>query len=121
MSDLIEVKATRSFMHPLHPQGQFLRGRFYRVDPDNPLVKGLLEAGYFRATDVVTVEVPDVVDLTGVDEFLDTGVGTRRTRPKKEGTGRKPAGVSNGKGADQSTEEDPNGSRVRHTPGGQDD
>ena len=81
MSEMIEVRVTRSFEHPL---GRFTRGRFYQVDVKNPMVKGLIEAGYFKMTKPVTVEVPDVVDLAGADEFLGSGVGTRRTRPKKK-------------------------------------
>lgn len=77
----IEVRATRSFMHPLHPNGQFLRQRRYQVDTDNPVVQGLIDGGYLVPT--VKLEVTRVVGIPGLDEFLGSGVGTRRTRPKK--------------------------------------
>lgn len=72
----IEVKVSRSFDHAL---GRFTRGRKYQVDPDNPMVKGLIEGGYF----VITEVSDDPVDLARIDGFLDSGVGVRRVRPAK--------------------------------------
>lgn len=79
----IEVKATRTFQHPLHVNGTFLRGRFYRVDADDRRVQGLIAGGYFKVIEPVEEVTDDQMGLAGVDAFLDSGVGARRTRPAK--------------------------------------
>lgn len=89
----IELKATRSFSHVL---GNYTRGRRYLLDVDHPIVKGLVDGGYFTPT--TEPEVPRVVDLAELDEFLSTGVGTRRTRPKKSKAGEQKDGVGDGEG-----------------------
>jgi hypothetical protein len=123
MIEPIEVIATRSFMHPLHPNGQFLRGRPYQVDLDDAVVRGLIAAGYFKVVCHGITEEPDnVVDLAGVDEFPGSGVGTRRTRPKKKKTG-EPEGqeVGDGQGPDRPDPQGPDGPRLRDSTGSQDD
>lgn len=92
----IELKATRSFSHVL---GNFTRGRRYKLDADDLAVKGLVDGGYFVPT--TEPEVPRAVDLAGIDEFLASGVGTRRTRPKKSKAGEPEAGVGDGTGEAQ--------------------
>lgn len=87
----IEVKATRTFQHALHPNGIFLRGHRYQVDTDNPMVKGLIDGGYFKPAESHSATPQDEgdldgLDLAGIDEFLGSGVGTRRTRPQKKAT-----------------------------------
>lgn len=47
---MIEVKATRSFSHA---PGWFVQGHKYQVDPDDPLVKGLMAGGYLVSTQEV--------------------------------------------------------------------
>lgn len=86
----IEVRATRSFMHHLHPHGRFLIGRRYQVDTDDQVAQALIDGGYLVPT--TRLEVTRVVGVAGVDEFLGDGVGTRRTRPKKKET----SGVTDG-------------------------
>lgn len=81
----IEVRAVRSFLHHLHPQGRFLHGRRYQVDTDDPAVQALIDGGYLVPTN--KLEVTRVVDLAGIDEFLGSGVGVRRTRPQKSQAG----------------------------------
>jgi hypothetical protein len=77
---MYEVRATRSFSHTL---GNFTRGRFYQVNLDDPVVNGLVAGGYLVPTRK-DQEVPDAVDLAGVDELPDPGVDSGRTRPKKK-------------------------------------
>ena len=84
----IEVRAVRSFLHHLHPQGRFLHGRRYQVDTGIPAVQALIDGGYLVPTN--KLEVTHVVDLAGIDEFLGSGVGVRRTRPTPDSWRRSP-------------------------------
>lgn len=92
----IEVRATSSFIHRLAPQGRFLRARRYQVDDDDQDVQALIKGGYFVA--VNKLEVTRVVGVVGADEFLGSGLGTRRSRPKKKDAGEPESEVDDGQG-----------------------
>jgi hypothetical protein len=84
----IELKASRSFEHVI---GRFTRGRFYRLDPDDVLVIGLVAGGYLVPTEVGDDQVDsagtNVVPAGSVDSNVSGRAQTQTGTAVNDGAG----------------------------------